>query len=64
MRRRFFFSTIGGITIPNVYVGDYYVSINGTGTGFIPSDPMSVEDFLLVVLVPTNRVFFLEGDEF
>lgn len=55
---------LSGGGVANVYVGDYYVSINGTGTGFIPSDPMSVDDFLLVVLVPTNRVFFLEGDEF
>lgn len=60
MRRRFMMS--GGI--PNVYSGFYYVSENGTGTGFIPSDPMSLAAFLLIVLVTGDQVFFLEGDEF
>lgn len=54
----------GGISVPNVYSGDYYVSENGTGTGFIPSDPMSLASFLLVTLVPFDNVFFLEGDQF
>lgn len=53
---------MGGVA--NVYSGEYYVSENGTGTGFIPSDPMSPTAFLLVVLVDGDSVFFLEGDEF
>lgn len=60
MRRRYMLS--GGISVPNVYSGDYYVSENGTGTGFIPSDPMSVADFSLVTLAQFNRIFFKRGD--
>lgn len=61
MRRRFMLS-MGGV--PNVFVNDYYVSVTGDGTGFIPSDPMSPAAFALIVLQDGNRVFFLEGDEF
>lgn len=55
---------MSGTNIPNVYSGFYYVSENGTGTGFIPSDPMSPAAFLLIILALGDQVFFLEGDEF
>lgn len=50
--------------VPNIFIGDYYVSVTGDGTGFIPSDPMSPAAFAALVLQVGNRVFFLEGDEF
>lgn len=49
---------------PPPFIGDYYVAVNGTGTGFAPSDPMSPSDFLLIVLADGNNVFFLDGDVF
>lgn len=63
MMRRFFLSTIQNAGNPNGAT-DYYVSENGTGSGLNPANPMSPTDFLLVVLVQFDRVFFLEGDEF
>lgn len=41
----------------------YYVAENGVGDGS-PSNPMSPADFLLVVLVDNNLVFFNRGDQF
>lgn len=54
--RRFFMALIGETA--------YYVAASGTGDGLSPANPMSPADFLLLILVNDDTVYFNAGDTF